>query len=194
MSASLVAMTPAARAAGAGRGNALAGIALAAALLAALAGVLLMLAGLEPRIERSDSMRPAIGAGDLVWLRNVRARDAEPGDIVAFADEDRGRTVMHRVEAIDARRGELAFTTRGDANTGGERWRIARDGRIGRYAGIRLPYAGRVAAALQGPLTASLAATALALLALNAIWTPRRRSPTASRSRRTRRTSAPAPT
>lgn len=149
------------------------------ALLAALAAVALVVvalaaAGIRPRIEMSDSMRPALRAGDLVWLRAIAARDARAGDVIAFADPARRRVVMHRVLRVAPRAGDrLAFVTRGDANTGTERWRIAATGAIGRYAGLRLPAAGRVVAAAHGPVLALLAVLSglgVAGLVLQRIW------------------------
>lgn len=146
---------------------------LAAAAIAVAAGAA---AGFAPHVELSDSMRPLLRAGDVVWLEGIAAREARAGDVVAFDDPGRDAVVLHRVEGVRAASlGRLAFRTRGDANTASEAWRIAKDGRIGRYAGIRVPHAGRAVRALQGPplaIVAVLSGALLAALALRRIWAP----------------------
>lgn len=147
----------------------LAGLAATVVAVAAAAA-----AGVAPHVELSDSMRPLLRAGDVVWLKRVTARDARPGEVVAFDDPRRGAVVLHRVESVrPAPLGRLAFRTRGDANDVAESWQIAADGRIGRYVGLRVPHAGRAVTALAGPplaLVALLSGAALAALALRRIW------------------------
>jgi len=146
---------------------------LAVLLTAALAVTAGAAAGVAPHVELSDSMAPVLRAGDVVWLDRIGARDARVGDVVAFDDPARDATVLHRVERIRARRGRLTFTTRGDANDAAETWAIASDGELGRYAGFRVPAAGRAVRALQGPPLAAVAALSglvLAGLALRRIW------------------------
>ena len=129
--------------------------------------------GVTPHVELSDSMRPVLRAGDVVWIQRIAAGQARAGDVIAFDDPRRDVTVLHRVERIRRESGRLAVTTRGDANDEPESWTIARDGEIGRYAGIRLPVAGRAVIALQGPLLAVVALLSggvLGGLALRRIW------------------------
>jgi len=88
-------------------------------------------------IDRSDSMQPAIAAGDLLLTRTTPANRVRAGDVVTFADPARsGRTITHRVVSVRALRGRLAFETRGDANRSGERWTIARSGTVGRTLAV----------------------------------------------------------
>ena len=148
------------------------------ALIALLAGVVSVAAaaaaGVAPHVELSDSMRPALRAGDVVWLDRIAARDARRGDVVAFDDPQRDAVVLHRVERIRrASLGRLSFRTRGDANTMGEDWKIDADGTVGRYVGLRVPFAGRAVRALAGPplaVIAALSAVVLAALALRRMW------------------------
>lgn len=146
-----------------------------ATLLVGVAGVAAAAAaGVAPHVELSDSMRPALRAGDVVWLDRIAAGDARPGDVVAFDDPQRDAVLLHRVERIRrAALGRLSFTTRGDANNRAEAWRIPADGRVGRYVGVRVPYAGRAVRALAGPPLALMAAASgavLAALMLRRIW------------------------
>ncbi|HEX8205470.1 MAG TPA: signal peptidase I, partial [Solirubrobacteraceae bacterium] len=155
-------------------GRAAATLLLAALALCALAVAGAASVGVAPHVELSDSMRPVLRAGDVVWLDRIAAADAEVGDVVAFDDPKRDAVVLHRVEAVrPAPLGRLAFRTRGDANNASESWRIARDGEVGRYVGLRVPHAGRAVRALQGPplaIVALLSGVVLAALVLRRIW------------------------
>ena len=147
---------------------------LAALLVAAFAVGGAAAAGVAPHVELSDSMAPVLRAGDVVWLDRIAAADARRGDVVAFHDPERDAVVLHRVERVrsDAP-GRLAFTTRGDANDAAERWAIAADGSVGRYVGVRVPYAGRAVRELAGAplaIVALLCGAVLASIALRRIW------------------------
>ena len=146
-------------------------------LLALVAAVLAVggaaVAGVAPHVELSDSMRPALRAGDVVWLERIAAGEARTGDVVAFDHPQRDATMLHRVERIRRDRGRLAFTTRGDANNEAETWAVDAGGEVGRYAGVRVPAVGRAVVALQGvPLAAValLSGGVLALVGLRWIW------------------------
>ena len=109
---------------------------LAGALLVVLCGLALVagvawVAGYTPLVDRSDSMSPAIHAGDLLITRHMPAADAEPGHVVTFRDEALGgRSVTHRVVRVERQGDRLAFTTRGDANRSSEDWTIPGAGQI----------------------------------------------------------------
>ncbi|HEX8120978.1 MAG TPA: signal peptidase I [Solirubrobacteraceae bacterium] len=147
---------------------------LAALLLLALAVAAAAAAGVAPHVELSDSMRPTLRAGDVVWLDRIAARDAAVGDVVAFDDPEHAAAVLHRVERVKAMGGgRLSFTTRGDAINTPESWTIPAAGSIGRYAGVRLPHVGRTVRGLAGPPLAAIALLSAALLptlALRRIW------------------------
>jgi signal peptidase I len=100
-------------------------------------------------VDRSESMAPAIHAGDLLVTRVVGASTVRPGDIVTFADPTRaGRSVTHRVVSVSGD-DRLEFVTRGDANGGIEEWTIPADGTVGELR-LVLPSAGRAIAWLGG--------------------------------------------
>lgn len=93
-------------------------------------------------VDHSDSMRPAIAAGDVLVTRVERPAAVGPGDIVTFQDPyKQGRLLTHRVVSRRRAATGWAFVTRGDANTGVERWSIADDGQVGLLTG-RVPKAG----------------------------------------------------
>lgn len=149
-------------------------VGLALLAVATLSVAALAAAGIGPRVEMSDSMRPVLAAGDVVWVKRIVAANARAGDVIAFADPDHERVMMHRVERTDVGAGgRIRFVTKGDANSGDERWTIAAGGRVGRYVGLKVPSAGRVLFATAGaPLAvvAVLSGVALGSLLVRRIW------------------------
>ena len=124
--------------------------------------------------DRSDSMRPAIAAGDLLLVRTVGASSVRAGDVVTFSDPTRdGVSITHRVVGVRPEGDRIAFVTRGDANTASERWSIDRAGRVGRLA-VVIPRAGHAADALAGRDARLFGVGLVALLGLTTIrriWT-----------------------
>lgn len=144
---------------------------LAVLCVAVLGG--LVLAGLRPATERSGSMAPELRRGDLIFSRAVAAREVRVGDVVTFPDPyARGVLLTHRVRAERSLAGgRIAFTTRGDANSGSEHWTVAASGTLTRVA-FSVPRLG-LPILLLGAHPAYLAlgaALALWLLALTLIW------------------------
>lgn len=86
---------------------------------AALGVVCLVAAGLSvvfgvtPIVFRSDSMAPAIGAGDLALARTVSAGDVGEGDIVSVTDRQ-GARVTHRVVDVEPYGSSIRLTLRSD--------------------------------------------------------------------------------
>ena len=125
----------------------------------------------------SGSMRPTLGVGDVVVERKVRATDVRVGDVITFPDSDRKELVTHRVRAIHVA-GERAFVvTRGDANTGYERWAVAANGTVGRVV-YHVPLVGYALVWTRAPMARILLvvipAVLLAAIELGRIWRPRR--------------------
>lgn len=143
------------------------GVVLLVAVVAAAA------AGVRPHVELSDSMRPLLRAGDVVWLDEIAAARVGVGDVVAFRRPG-GDVVLHRVaRRRSAPAGRLTFTTRGDANSGTETWTIRADGTVGRYAGVRVPAVGRAVLRSQGAPLGALSVgsgVVLAVLLLRRVW------------------------
>jgi signal peptidase len=146
---------------------------LAGTLVAAVAP---QLAGYRSFTVRSGSMTPAIETGDVVVTAPISPLGARVGDVVTFVDpEGTGKLFSHRVQSVRAVGGEVAFVTRGDANTSTERWRVPADGSIGRVA-YRIPKVGYALSYIDGAPArlALIAIPALLLLwtALARIWRP----------------------
>jgi signal peptidase I len=98
--------------------------------------------GMRSLSVMSGSMEPAIHTGDVVVDEWVAPSAARVGDTVSFNDPERGNIVItHRVVTVRRRADHIDFVTRGDANTGVERWSAPATGRIGRVV-YRVPRAG----------------------------------------------------
>jgi signal peptidase len=146
--------------------------ALALAALAAVATV--SLAGRMLLVERSDSMRPALSAGDLLMTDGAPAGAIRTGDVVTFADAARGdRLITHRVVAIKPGNGSIVFTTRGDANTGSESFAVGDHDTVQRLSSRARGVGGAAMALARIPGWVLLVA-ALALLATPSILRRRR--------------------
>lgn len=142
------------------------------ALVAVVAG--LVIAGYRPLVVRSGSMEPGIRTGDLIVTRLSAPAEAEVGDIVTFQDPTRGGDlVTHRVIRRTPTEQGFRFVTRGDANTGVERWSIPREGTLGIHDAT-VPRAGYVMSWLGSPparlLALGLGGLLLALTLLRRIW------------------------
>ena len=149
-----------------------AAVVLAVSVLATLPVALV--AGYRPLIVRSGSMEPAVHVGDLVFTKRIRPTSAGLGDIVTFHDPTRGRELItHRVVRRTVQGDRLLFVTRGDANTGVERWSVAANGTIGELQ-FRLPRLGYAVSEFAIPAVrfafVSLASLLLGLIILRRIW------------------------
>jgi signal peptidase I len=134
------------------------------------------LLGFRSFTVRSGSMTPAIETGDVVVTKPISPLAARIGDVVTFVDpEGTGKLFSHRVQSVRAAGDEVAFVTRGDANTSTERWRVPAGGSIGRVA-YRIPKIGYALSWIDsGPARLALIAIPALLLlwgALMRIWRP----------------------
>lgn len=134
-----------------------------------------VLMGWRPYTVLTGSMRPVIAPGDVVMARPVNASTIKIGDVVTFNDATRGGAVVtHRVVSLIPAEGRVDVETRGDANTGSERWSVPADGSVGLVVFV-IPKVGHVGQALRRPL-GILIAVVLPVLAIGAltvrkIWT-----------------------
>ena len=132
------------------------------------------LVGYTPLVDRSDSMSPALRAGDLLIMRRIAAEDAHPGHVITFHDEALGgRSVTHRVVRVVHQGDRLAFTTRGDANRSSEDWTIPAHADLSRVV-ARAPAIGSAVLWGVSPLVrfllAGLGCALLSWTALRRIW------------------------
>jgi signal peptidase len=113
------------------------------AVVIVLAVALPSLFGLRDLTVLSGSMEPTISTGDIVVERQISPLDVRLGDVVSFKDpEDPSILITHRVQSMVVHDGVVSFVTKGDANTGVERWKVSSDGTIGKveYHVWRLGY------------------------------------------------------
>ena len=163
-----------------------------ALVLAVLATVGLLLGGFRPTTEHSGSMVPYLHRGDIIFSRNLTALTVRVGDVITFSDPYfKGVRLTHRVRAIQPLTdGRIAFTTKGDANTGSEYWTIPADGRLTRVS-FHVPYAGSVFLWLDGRpyVIAIILIAVIWILVLSVVWRPRARRPPEVRGGRDHRPS-----
>ncbi|HWV27088.1 MAG TPA: signal peptidase I [Aeromicrobium sp.] len=76
------------------------------------------IAGATPYAVLTGSMRPSYPPGTLIVAKPIDPEQIRIGDVVTIQLESgKARYVTHRVTSVSTnRRGELSFTTRGDAN------------------------------------------------------------------------------
>lgn len=144
----------------------------AIATIAVLAIASAALFGVRLRIEQSGSMAPALEPGDLLLVKSIRPTDARPGQILTFPAPDRRIELTHRVVSMKRTGNRVFFVTRGDANSGVERWSAPINGRIGREI-FAVPAVGGAIESLRGvPLVVVIWAAAPFLLVwlLRRIW------------------------
>ncbi|MDQ1685417.1 MAG: signal peptidase [Frankiaceae bacterium] len=139
--------------------------------------------GWRPLTVMSGSMSPSIDTGDVVVTRPLAATEIAPGDVVTFRDPlDAHRLITHRVRVVAVHGRAVDVVTRGDANTGVEKWSVPVDGSVGRVV-YRLPRLGYALHPLAMPMAQlfflGLPVMLWGLMTLRAIWRsdspPRRR-------------------
>lgn len=139
-----------------------------------LAVVVLQGLGYRILIDRSDSMHPAISAGDVLVTRLAKPARVAVGDVVTFKDPLRqDELITHRVIRIAHDGHFVAFISRGDANTGEERWSVKTEGRVG-ILHLRVPNLGFFLIWLTLPIVRicllSSGSAVLAVIVLRRIW------------------------
>jgi signal peptidase len=144
--------------------------------------------GFRALVVMSGSMEPAISTGSLVVVRRVPAESIAVGQVVSFVSpEGTGQVITHRVQSVSRADGEVAVETKGDANTGSEKWSIGASGVVGRVV-FHIPYLGYVLAYLGGRtarlLLVVMPALALAGVLVAGIWHRPADGGAARRSRR----------
>lgn len=88
----------------------------------------------------TGSMEPTIPVGALILTREVPIDTLEIGDVVSFASKDaymRGSIITHRVVEIEtSSAGQVFLTTRGDANSVSDVYRVDGDNLVGKVIWI----------------------------------------------------------
>lgn len=92
----------------------------AAGVLAVSIGITVRLADLHLQTVLSNSMRPTVSAGDVAVTRAIPIESLRAGDVIAFVPPNSTQPVLHRITSL----GGGVITTRGDANTVDDPWRL----------------------------------------------------------------------
>lgn len=147
-----------------------AAVGLVLALLIAV--VALDLTGHHLFVVSGASMEPSIAKGALVVVRPTVPAALAVGDVVTFHHQ--GRTVTHRIAAIDEYGDARAFRTKGDANEVADPEPVAFDDQVGLLV-AHLPLAGYLVGLVQA--YGRIASVGLALLFTLALLKERRARP-----------------
>lgn len=76
-------------------------------------------------IVPTGSMEPTIKTGSIVFVQPVNTESVHPGEIIAFRSPDNPRdTILHRVVTAKDEYGMKSYTTKGDNNTGPDKWTV----------------------------------------------------------------------
>ncbi len=136
-------------------------------MVAAAVAAFLPFIGYRALTVRSGSMAPALLTGDLIVTHLVRPSSVRIGDIVTFSDQSRdGVLVTHRVIEVSRQGQTYSFVTKGDSNTGVDKWTIGKEGEVDRLT-LRVPNLGFTVARVSSPVTRTvLVGFSLALLAI----------------------------
>lgn len=125
----------------------------------------------------SDSMSPAIGAGDVVIVDSVSPSEISEDDVITFrnggGDRATGDTdkVTHRVVEVVEQDGERYFRTKGDANEEVDAELVPAGNVVGRVS-FHIPYIGHVLTfgSARSRLLALVVVPSV-LLIVNEVWT-----------------------
>ena len=135
--------------------------------IALVFGLGLRVSGLTALVDYTNSMQPAIAAGDVVVDKEVPAHDLRPGQIASIPDPGLGgRLVTHRVVSVSTAGDRTTIVTRGDANDSSERWVVPADRTVKRMV-TKVPWIGHVMAWLAAP---ALRGILLGLAALGVLF------------------------
>jgi signal peptidase len=134
---------------------------LTAVLVAAALGFAMVLlggvTGIRLVVIESGSMSPTLRPADLIVTRSEPATSIHKGQVVTFRHPLLHQMVTHRVIGVRTDGGWENVTTKGDANTVAETWRVSVSGSVGHLLG-RIPAGGVLVRLLRERLLWILAA------------------------------------
>ena len=101
------------------------------------------------KVVQSGSMEPAIKTGSLVVVSP--AQEYEKGDIITFSLGPGEGPTTHRIDDVKIIEGELAYTTKGDANKSADLDDVFKEDIVGKVW-FSVPYAGYLIDFAKSPL------------------------------------------
>ena len=120
------------------------------------------------------SMHPTLENGDLIVLDRTNFDNLKVGDIVVFYSRIYNFRIVHRITDIETSNGDRILFTKGDNNHAPDPSYVRRNDYVGKYVGIRLPYAGFVGQALAPPVNYIIIAILVAYLIYMDFYVPRK--------------------
>lgn len=108
-----------------------------------------------------NSMHPTLENGDLIIIYKVDFESLKVGDIIVFNSPVYNVRIVHRIMDIKFIGGEKVLITKGDNNRVPDPGYVREEDYIGKYVGIRVPYAGYVGQILAPPVNYILIAVLL---------------------------------
>jgi signal peptidase I len=110
--------------------------------------------GYKPLTVLTNSMKPKISAGDMVFVKNIESSDVKVGEIITFnaSDNDIGKKLItHRVIRVT----DKGFLTKGDNNNVQDNWIVNPADVVGEVSFI-IPKAGFIAKFVSSPIGFSI--------------------------------------
>lgn len=99
-------------------------------------------AGYRLYVVLTGSMVPVFDPGSMVVVKELDAKQIAVGDIITFKEPGNSqKLITHRVLEINDQKGDLQFTTKGDANDAEDRDPVKAGNVIGKEI-FSIPYAG----------------------------------------------------
>jgi len=108
-----------------------------------------------------NSMHPTLENGDLIIIYKVDFESLKVGDIIVFNSPVYNVRIVHRIKDIKFVGDEKVLITQGDNNRVPDPGYVREKDYIGKYVGIRVPYAGYVGQILAPPVNYILIAVLL---------------------------------
>jgi signal peptidase len=108
--------------------------------------------GYKPLTVLTNSMKPKISAGDMVFVKTKKASDVKVGEIITFKVTDTDtKLVTHRVIRVT----DKGFLTKGDNNNVQDDWEVKPNDLMGEVS-IIIPKAGLIAKFVSSPIGFSI--------------------------------------
>jgi signal peptidase len=126
------------------------------------------------------SMHSTLEDGDLIVIDRTSFDNLKIGDIVVFnKPSPYSYRVVHRIFEIKNINGEKVLITKGDnsmTNPNPDSWQIPKENYIGKYIGIRIPYAGFLGKAIAPPINYIIIVSLLIYVIYIDVYEPRKKN------------------
>lgn len=105
--------------------------------------------GYKPIVFYSNSMKPKLHKGDLIFAKETKSTNIKINDIIVYRTKNNTITT-HRVTNIKKANNKLCFITKGDNNNVIDKELVNEDKIEGRYV-FKIPYIGNILLFIQHP-------------------------------------------